>query len=131
MRYELNNQSVRLVEAFKKEAQPVVQTAGSGRKPPSIFTAVAMREPEENRTPIPAAFHMAMENNEYLEWTKDLSYADYEKRLDQMLFLALDLIDPQDLPGLDEVLIKYGDLITENAPKPSKRGLDKFLAKCI
>jgi hypothetical protein len=127
MPIEIRNQSLGLVEAFKKEPAPVVLAAGKGAEPPRTKTAIGMGEPEENRSPIPFAVWDAFEGTQDLKWRND---DPYDLIMDRKLFWALHQIDPQDLPGLDEILQKYDSFLTQPTPPYSEAGKNQFLLRC-
>ncbi len=124
MKYEIRNQSIGLAEAFKKEPELVPASAGRGMKPPTIITAIGLGEPEEQRTPVPFAFVDALENDGGLRGRNDLSY---DLTMDRKLFVALDNLPVEDLPGLDQTLERYVPVNDPTNPRPSQDRKDRFL----
>lgn len=121
---EIKNQSLGLIEVFKKEPELIPASAGRGIKPPRNITAVGLTEPEERRTPVPFAFIDALESGRGLKWKKDVPY---DEIMDRILILALDNVPVEELPGLDETLKRYFPLDDPSLPKPSKQELDRFM----
>lgn len=122
---ELKTKAITLSDAFKKEATPILATAGRGAQPPRMRTAVGMAEPEEDKTPIPFPIWNAFENSRSLNIKADTTFEEADERQFTRLLM---MMEPEDLPGLDEVLEKYW--INEVPREPiSKDKSDRFLLR--
>lgn len=123
---EIKNQTIGLIEAFKKEPIPVLATAGRGAQPPKVRTAVGMAEPDENQTPVPFAVWNAFEDPNNVKVRPDTTFEDADEKKFTRL---LNLFELHELPGIDsalDLLIEIED-VEPQTPEQLKLGYEKML----